>query len=265
MVAVLFTVYDITTAGVAYTVMPAVFCARDYSPQRSTVGQLYSHPDRHYHHWPMRAQKLPITFDVEQLKDDLYRLEQNWVAHHRPDHSRQWDAVQLRSIAGDPQNGRYSKDASAFAFTDAYDHCRYVPQVLEQLGCPTKRVRFMRLAAGGAIKRHVDAFETLYYGQVRLHIPVITSPLIRFFVAGLRVNMQAGEVWYLNALHRHWVQNHSDIDRIHLVVDCVVNDRLREMIENSATKMGLVGERVVFAIRPALLIKDTMLQRAAPF
>lgn len=121
----------------------------------------------------------------------------------------------------------------------------------------------MRLAAGGAIKRHVDAFETLYDGQVRLHIPVITSPQIRFFVAGLRVNMQAGEVWYLNVLRRHWVQNPSDIDRIHLVVDCVVNDRLRDMIENIATKLGLVGERVVFAIRPALLIKDTMLHRAA--
>ena len=211
----------------------------------------------------MRALKLPITFDVEKLKDDLRRLEENWVAHHRPDHSRQWDAVQLRSIGGDPQNGRYSKDASAFAFTAAYEHCRYVPEVLEQLDCPTKRIRFMRLAAGGDIKRHVDAFETLYYGQVRLHIPVITSPQIQFYVAGLRVNMQPGEVWYLNALHRHWVRNRSPVDRVHLVVDCVVNDRLRAMIEKRASRMGLVAERMVFAIRPALLIKDTVLQRAA--
>ena len=38
--------------------------------------------------------------------------------------------------------------------------------------------------------------------------------------------MAEGECWYVNVNLKHWVENQSATDRIHLVIDCVVDDWL---------------------------------------
>ena len=40
--------------------------------------------------------------------------------------------------------------------------------------------------------------------------------------------MKEGEAWYLNFNLKHSVVNRSAEDRVHLVIDCVLNDWLRE-------------------------------------
>lgn len=45
--------------------------------------------------------------------------------------------------------------------------------------------------------------------------------------------MKPGELWYLNVNRYHSVTNGGSTDRIHLVIDCIVNDWLREMAEIS--------------------------------
>jgi aspartyl/asparaginyl beta-hydroxylase (cupin superfamily) len=69
--------------------------------------------------------------------------------------------------------------------------------------------------------------------MVRLHIPIITDPRIDFFVNNRKVVMNEGECWYINFNLPHRVYNNSDIDRVHLVIDCVVNDWVRSIIEIS--------------------------------
>jgi aspartyl/asparaginyl beta-hydroxylase (cupin superfamily) len=66
-------------------------------------------------------------------------------------------------------------------------------------------------------------------GELRVHVPVVTNLDVAFFLAGEQVIMQEGEAWYLNLNLPHRVENHSDIDRIHLVIDCVVDDWVREL------------------------------------
>jgi hypothetical protein len=43
--------------------------------------------------------------------------------------------------------------------------------------------------------------------------------------------MKEGEYWYLDLGKPHRVENRSEQDRIHLVVDCVLNGWLRQIIE----------------------------------
>ena len=38
------------------------------------------------------------------------------------------------------------------------------------------------------------------------------------------------ECWYHNLNLPHWVAIRGATDRIHLVIDCVVNDKLRELL-----------------------------------
>lgn len=65
---------------------------------------------------------------------------------------------------------------------------------------------------------------------MRLHVPVITSAEVIFFLDAHRIEMKAGECWYLDLSLPHWVENRSSTDRVHLVIDCEVNDWLREIL-----------------------------------
>jgi mannose-6-phosphate isomerase-like protein (cupin superfamily) len=71
---------------------------------------------------------------------------------------------------------------------------------------------------------------------VRLHIPVITNREVEFVLNQVHVVMNEGDCWYLNVNQPHRVANRGATDRIHLVIDCVVNDWLRELLLAAATK-----------------------------
>jgi aspartyl/asparaginyl beta-hydroxylase (cupin superfamily) len=60
----------------------------------------------------------------------------------------------------------------------------------------------------------------------RNHVPIITSGNVIFGVGSERVNMQIGECWEINNYRFHWVDNNSDIDRVHLLVDIMPNEEL---------------------------------------
>lgn len=66
-------------------------------------------------------------------------------------------------------------------------------------------------------------------GEVRLHVPITTHPDVAFFLGGERVVLQPGECWYLDFNRPHRVDNPSDTDRVHRVLDCDVNDWLRDV------------------------------------
>ena len=52
-----------------------------------------------------------------------------------------------------------------------------------------------------------------------------------------RVRMEEGDCWYINANRMHRVSNFGKTDRIHLVIDCVVNEWLKNIF--------LTGETVI--------------------
>ncbi len=69
--------------------------------------------------------------------------------------------------------------------------------------------------------------------MVRFHIPVITNPEVEFYLNRERVNMSEGECWYLDFNFPHYVNNRSTEDRIHLVVDCYVNDWVTSLLHHN--------------------------------
>ena len=74
---------------------------------------------------------------------------------------------------------------------------------------------------------------------MRIHIPVVTNPDVEFFLDGRRIIMGEGECWYLDLNLPHRVQNRGSTDRVHLVIDCQLNDWLRELIAQGVPEAGL--------------------------
>lgn len=177
--------------------------------------------------------KLPLTFDANRLRADLDQiLTSEYVPHFNTQYYQgDWSVVPLRSIGG-LANQIYPDPTKtdAYADTPLLTRCSYVREVLGYFQCPLQAVRFLRLAAGSVIKEHRDFRLGYADGEVRLHIPVITSPEVEFILAGQRVLMKEGECWYLDVNEKHSVANRGAVDRIHLVLDCNVNHWLREMM-----------------------------------
>jgi len=186
--------------------------------------------------------RLALWFDTRRLQSDLQRLASGaWTPHFNAGFFEgDWSGIVLRASPSD--SGLYSSGASAaeaYVGTEALEACPYFQEVLKSFKCPLKSVRLLRLAAGSIIREHTDSSLGEEGGDVRLHVPVVTNPQVEFYLAGKRVAMQAGECWYLDLSLPHRVQNLGESERVHLVIDCVLNDWLRGLIRNSLPESGV--------------------------
>jgi hypothetical protein len=100
-------------------------------------------------------------------------------------------------------------------------------------------------------------------------VPVSTEAGVEFYLDGELMPMEPGECWYLNLDLPHRVQNLGTQDRVHLVVDCVVDDWLRAQVPDAAT---LERQRDLLRYRAAALdsslarldrLRDVLLSGAA--
>ena len=119
-------------------------------------------------------------------------------------------------------------------------------KLLENLPCEFERVRFMKLEAGKIIGRHSDKIDKdlgFDDGQiVRIHVPIRTNSDVVFSLyesprakVAYEYNLKTGHYYITDVTNPHAVRIMSDVDRIHLVVDCYSNDTLRTLISSQGT------------------------------
>jgi len=188
--------------------------------------------------WPDRL-RLPFRFEAERLRRDLDALAgAEWTAHFvSQNYEGDWSAIPLRGVAGarHPIQMIFS-DPSATAFEDTpfLVHCPALRQVIEAFQCEVQSTRLMRLAAGSIIKEHSDHDLSAEDGMARIHVPVVTNPEVTFEVNRRPVVMAPGEAWYLRLSDPHRAANAGSTDRVHLVLDMVVNNWLRGVLDEAA-------------------------------
>lgn len=84
------------------------------------------------------------------------------------------------------------------------------------------RLVLAKLLAGGRIPHHTDAGYSLLNCH-RVHVPLITNDDIVFFVGSQQKKMKTGEFWEINNSVDHAVENRSNEDRIHIIIDWMPN------------------------------------------
>lgn len=80
------------------------------------------------------------------------------------------------------------------------------------------KVILSRLRAGAAITEHVDLNPSSQVPH-KVHIPIVTSPLVTFTVEDGEYHLEPGQAYELNNLRRHAVYNRGEVDRIHLIIE----------------------------------------------
>ncbi|MGE3394566.1 MAG: sulfotransferase, partial [Steroidobacteraceae bacterium] len=133
-------------------------------------------------------------------------------------------------------------------------------QVLASFGTVWSRSRLMRIAGGGSVPQHSD-MNYHWYHRVRVHIPVVTRPEVRFHCAEQDVHMAAGEAWIFDNWRPHKVVNPASDARIHLVADTTGTSAFWRLVGLGQTdhfEQANADSRLIAydpAVRPELLFE----------
>ena len=172
--------------------------------------------------------KFPFSFDAKRLQAEARQFASDeWLSHfNTPIYQGDWSGIALRAAKGaaSPIYPDPLAPPEGFVETEMIRRCPYVKNVLSAFECELTTVRFLKLGAGAWIRPHRDYQLGIEDGEIRIHIPVATNPQVEFILNDQLIEMKEGEAWYLNFNLHHSVRNRGETERIHLVVDCIVND-----------------------------------------
>ena len=165
---------------------------------------------------PVPFIQLPLSFDAEALSAEIEAIgESEWRPH--PEGFAGNSMLPLLATDGDPANEAFS---GRMRPTPALQRCRYLRQVIASFGATAGRTRLMRLAGQAEVNRHAD--QGYYWTErVRVHVPIVTQPTVRFECDGQGIHMAAGDCWIFDTWRQHRVINDASRARIHLVCDTV--------------------------------------------
>ena len=131
--------------------------------------------------------QLPLLFDAEALAAEVAALgESPWRPH--PQGFPGNDSLTLVTAHGNPDS--------------------------DEVAGP------MRPTPHLEVTPHVD-INYYWRERVRVHVPILTQPTVKFRCGEAEINMAAGECWIFDTWRLHRVLNDANRPRIHLVADTV--------------------------------------------
>ena len=172
--------------------------------------------------------QLPLRYDAAALAAEVAAIaESEWRPHPQgfPGNS----ALPLVAVNGDPDNDGL---VGPMRPTPLLERFTYLRQVLSSLGVVLGRTRLMRLSGQAEVTAHID--QAYYWAErMRVHVPIVTQPGVRFHCGDAELHMTAGECWIFDTWRLHRVLNQGEDARIHLVADTVGGDRFWEHMARS--------------------------------
>lgn len=171
--------------------------------------------------------RLPFRFDVDRLSEEVLAYKgSEWMPHVQGFKGN--TSIPLISLNGE-RNDAFN---GPMKVTKQLEKSAYIQQVLASFDEVFGRSRLMGLAAGCAVPEHRD-INYHWYNRVRIHVPVITNPDVLFYCGETHVHMGAGESWIFDSWKPHRVENASDQNRVHLVIDTAGSSKFWNMVSES--------------------------------
>ncbi|MHA4811088.1 aspartyl/asparaginyl beta-hydroxylase domain-containing protein [Flavitalea flava] len=190
--------------------------------------------------------RLNLCYDHQAVQQEVRSLPlpEQWTMHfNSTDYTGSWTVISLRSPDGKETSIiPASNEVLSYADTPLMIACPAIKALLSQFLCPVMSVRLLNLEKGAVIKPHRDHELAFEKGEARLHFPIFTNDQVFFYSNSALLKMKEGECWYINVNLLHSVANKGSSDRIHLVVDCSVNDWLKELFGNAAFTEKIMDE-----------------------
>ena len=178
--------------------------------------------------------RLPVRLDAARLRAEASALPASaWAPH--PNHIEGNSSVRLISAGGGEND-----DVNGVMMPTAHlEQLPYVRQILASFGVVWSRSQLLRLAPGAVVPEHAD-INYHWFTRVRLHVPIITRPEVKFHCGDRVVHMAAGEAWVFDNWRLHSVENPTPDERIHLVADTSGSAAFWQLVAQSDIADGRV-------------------------
>ena len=187
--------------------------------------------------------RLDIDFDVDRARNEILEIDDFFVEHRDGENHQGWSSCCLHGIDIDKtlgwENYTDQEQNVKYSWTSLCDRVPYITDFWKNI-FPVesyKRLRFMKLDAGGKISRHRDHSpeQIQHYDIFRDGIAVnlaITNPVncVMKFDSG-EVPWQPGSAFMLNVSHYHQVDNYSTKPRVHMIAHAVIGNKKQEFCD----------------------------------
>ena len=170
------------------------------------------------------------TFKTEYLEKTILNFDKEWdldisrqnigMTHK---HTKMFRLLETDYLwmPGTPIN---TIKVNEFDNIDANKEIQYIYDLLENMySGKILRCEVIKLNANSEVYKHTDGGALLHYSR-RIHIPIITSEKITFTVYNNTIHMKKSNAYEINNQLPHSVNNPTDIDRVHIIIDVLPDD-----------------------------------------
>lgn len=170
--------------------------------------------------------QLPLRFEAHALEVEVEAIGRDAWREHPQKYPGNY-ALPLIAVDGDPDSDAV---AGPMRPTRHLQQCPYLQHALARLGAVWGRTRLMKLAPGAEVAPHAD-INYYWRDRARVHVPIATTPEVRFVCGENEINMGLGECWIFDTWRPHRVVNPTSHERIHLVADTVGGEAFWDLVE----------------------------------
>lgn len=169
------------------------------------------------------------TCEIAHIREDISNFSKEWLL----DTSRQetykthkdTQMYQIRYMDYDWAEGMpiEIKEVNSLNSIESNKELNLIFKQLEVLyDGKVVRAEFINMESLSLVKPHVDGGSMLYVSR-RCHVPIITNQDVYFTVLNNTVNMKEGSIYEINNGMPHSVENKSNQNRVHLIIDILPN------------------------------------------
>lgn len=195
---------------------------------------------------------------VKQVVEQNDVLETIWQEPYPEYASAGLKVATLLNHTGDQFNFDY-RDCRSPQVTPLLNKLPAIKELLTDGNLEVMGARLLRLDAGTFLHEHRDFIYLEEVPRFRLHLPLITNDQAFIVSPDVNVHFKAGYLWKLDPKQTiHSACNFGSQPRIHLMIDCYVNDYLADLIKGQ-----FIDQDCQF-IKPAFseAIKAELMQQA---
>lgn len=185
--------------------------------------------------------KLYKIFDIDKIKNHISLFHSEWLIDtSRQDMYKPHKYTNTYFIVEHSNHWQYGdKYSPEFRYKDKklWEMVRPIVEDLERIiNGKMGKVILINLPANKNVLEHKDHGDYLDIVR-RFHIPIITNKDVFFKIENEIKNMKAGECWEINNSKLHSVDNKSNEDRVHLLIDIMPMIGVQSFIDEKENKL----------------------------
>ena len=175
---------------------------------------------------------------LAKMRGEILSEPLGWQEEYSEYQSGGWQTISLMNKSGKASDVRIS-DAIAEP-TDVLSRLPATHDYLRALDLSYMWVRLANMKPGACLWEHVDYAELNDRPRLRLHVPLTEERNAYLIIRGYKVHMNFGYLWKLDPRTNHASVNQGVRDRIHMIMDCYVDEKLAALVTEEMLRDDLV-------------------------